>query len=294
VQLGIGALIGAIVLIILIVGARALEHIIKREREIQTVRQREIDAIRNMAMMGECTGNVCHEIATPLAVVALTVEHGEENLEELAAGIDLLSPADLKKLVQENILGLQKIVKNLKRVEDIITATRNLYRKDVASMAATNLNVADIATEVMDYAKDRIRKSGVPPIEVRIPASCRVEGRRIQMVQVLVNLIHNASDAVASYEEKWIRIEASEVSSGVVISVVDSGKGIPATIVEKILDEGFTTKKNGQGTGLGLRLCRSMVESWGGKLTYNMDSPNTRFDIFIPRTDHSSNPASAA
>src|SRR5262249_16256628 len=95
-----------------------------------------------------------------------------------------------------------------------------------------------------------------------------VNGDRVQLQQVLVNLITNAIEAMA--EKKWSRIlrikSAAQEPGGVLISVADTGKGIDPKIVERIFNPLFTTKSNGKGMGRGLGICRSMIGGHKGRL----------------------------
>jgi len=281
-QVGIGSIIGVLVFIILFVWARVFSLFIRKEKEIEAVRQKEMGVINNLAMMGECTGNICHEIATPLCSAGLLIEQNEMILNRMIEEVESMTVEKMKERLQAQVSVLKSLTKTIHRVDEIITSTKEFYRKDETSHLVKKVNLTEILTEVMDYTKDRARKARVSKLDLNLPPSCEVFCRRVQLVQVLVNLVHNACDAAASKSERWIRIDVQEKSEGVLISVTDSGTGVPAEILEKVFSEGLTTKANGQGTGLGLKLSRNIVESWGGHLLYDEKSPNTRFEIFVP------------
>ena len=110
-----------------------------------------------------------------------------------------------------------------------------------------------------------------------------MKGDRIQLQQVLVNLITNAIDAMA--EKKWPRIlrieSAVQESSGVLISVADTGKGIDPKIVDRIFNPLFTTKSNGMG--MGLAISRSIIEGHDGRLQVSADAEGgSVFQFMLP------------
>ncbi len=100
--------------------------------------------------------------------------------------------------------------------------------------------------------------------------------------KIILNLINNASDAVAGYSDKWIQLDVNKYPEFVQISVTDSGKGLSPEVAEKIMSPFFTTKERGKGTGLGLSICKRIAESHGGSFKYNSDCPNTQFVVQIP------------
>ena len=130
---------------------------------------------------------------------------------------------------------------------------------------------------------DRLKRQG---IELRLnlgsTQNCRVLDRGTQISQALVNLLNNASDAVASLPDPWIAIGTETKGSNIWISVEDGGRGIPATHRDLIFQPFFTTKSQQEGTGLGLSISRNLIENLGGELLYDHGCANTRFIIKIP------------
>jgi signal transduction histidine kinase len=104
-----------------------------------------------------------------------------------------------------------------------------------------------------------------------------------QITQVLINLVNNAHDAIKNLKEKWIEIAVNDSDHYVEISITDSGPGIPAGIKEKIMQPFFTTKAVGQGTGLGLSLSKSIIDSHKGFLLIDDNCPHTKFTILLPK-----------
>ena len=110
-----------------------------------------------------------------------------------------------------------------------------------------------------------------------------------QISQVLLNLIHNAYDAIEKEKIRWIELCAKETAENIEISVTDSGPGIPEAIRHKILEPFFTTKAVGKGTGLGLSISARLIKSHQGQLFVDATSKNTKFVILLPKTLPASN-----
>ena len=107
--------------------------------------------------------------------------------------------------------------------------------------------------------------------------------RSVHIAQVLLNLLHNASDAVSGTPDPWIWLEVIERNESVELRITDSGKGIPLLIQEKIFQPFFTTKDVGTGTGLGLSISMGIIRDHGGQLEIDNNCPNTCFVIRLPK-----------
>ena len=106
--------------------------------------------------------------------------------------------------------------------------------------------------------------------------------RTVEISQVLLILLNNAFDAVSDLSEKWVRLDVFSNSEIVEFAVVDSGKGIPAAVREKMTQPFFTTKEVGQGTGLGLSIATGIAGAHGGLLSVDTESPHTRIVLRLP------------
>lgn len=104
---------------------------------------------------------------------------------------------------------------------------------------------------------------------------------RDQIIQVMVNLINNAMDAISENSVKWIKVESATEQEKVFITVTDSGKGIPKDLQKKIWEHRFTSKKE-NGTGIGLTICRTIIENHRGEIDLNPASAFTQFIIKLP------------
>jgi two-component system C4-dicarboxylate transport sensor histidine kinase DctB len=122
-------------------------------------------------------------------------------------------------------------------------------------------------------------------VEVDLPHDLPMaHGRLIQVEQVLMNLIFNARDAMMAMPANQRRLLISaEVGDDVVVHVADSGPGVPARLIDKVFEPFFTTKDVGVGTGLGLSLCRTMMEEFGGSISVRNADEGAVFSLRFAR-----------
>jgi C4-dicarboxylate-specific signal transduction histidine kinase len=110
-----------------------------------------------------------------------------------------------------------------------------------------------------------------------------VEGHNIQLIQVVLNLLSNAVDAVENLDQKWIDIKTEVQAGQIYLRVVDSGTGIPDAVVQKLMDLFFSTKEGGKETGLGLSISKKIIEDHNGRLEYELHNGNTSFVVILPQ-----------
>ena len=109
-------------------------------------------------------------------------------------------------------------------------------------------------------------------------------GRPTSLSQVVLNLMNNSYDAIEALPDRWIELSVTEFEEHYGIAITDCGQGIPPDVVKRLMEPFFTTKGIGKGTGLGLSLSKGIVEHHGGTLSYDAESPNTKFEIRLPKT----------
>jgi signal transduction histidine kinase len=141
------------------------------------------------------------------------------------------------------------------------------------------LEVAGIVADALSLCRARAAELGVKVINEG-SSGARVEGHPVELSQVLVNLLNNASAAAQAAAERWVRVSVLDADDGWVSIVVEnSGEPIAAAVAPRIFQAFFTTKRVGEGTGLGLSISRGIVEAHGGTLNYEPGGPHTRFII---------------
>ncbi len=224
----------------------------------------------NTMEIGIMSAELAHEINNPLTVL---LNRGKL-LEKLISANEL----DIPKINSE----LSKILSMGHRIEKIISGMKALSR-DGNQDLKTVFNLKDLIVESVDIVNSRFITSDVRLI-VNIEEShdLLMHGRSTQILQVLVNLLNNAFDAVGSYNEKWVELIIKSNHEKVMISVTDSGFGISEEVLQKIFNPFFTTKDPGKGTGLGLSISKKIIEDHFGIFCYDKTSQRTSFKVELP------------
>ncbi len=240
----------------------------RAEREkLEAVAETRLAHAERLAAMGRIAAATAHEINNPLAFVAGNLEYLGPKLREIDA------PDELHDAVAESLNGAN-------RIRDIVDDMRGLARQDeeriadvdLAGIVATALRMADVATRNRARVRNEL---GVVP---------RVEGNESRLVQVFLNLIVNAADAIeeGQRDSNEIVVSGRVVDGAVEVCVRDTGRGIPPEIVERVTEPFFTTKPVGKGTGLGLALAFSMVRRFGGELRIESAPGKTEVTVSLP------------
>lgn len=171
----------------------------------------------------------------------------------------------------------------VERIEKVVSGLKLLTR-DGRKDLLEEVNFAEFVREIVGLSFDKFSKAGIEIILDIDATKYMIEARRVQLAQVLINLLNNSYDAIIEGAlERWIRITLSLVDENVELRIVDGGKGIPDNIADKMMYPFFTTKPVGKGVGLGLSVSRGIVEAIGGTLKFDKNSPNTCFVIILPR-----------
>jgi PAS domain S-box-containing protein len=244
----------------------------QQEAERERLRQQlgHLAHLNRVSTMGELTASLAHEIKQPIGAA---VTNAEACLRLLVR-----KQPDLPE-AQEAAL---EMVKDARRAAAIIDRVRSLYRRGSSHLEAVDVN--EIIDEMIDMLRDEADRHSVTLRTDLTEGLPRVIADRVQLQQVLMNLALNGIEAmgVDAAGELSIKSQLAE-NSRPLISVTDTGEGLPNGRTDRIFDAFFTTKP--QGTGLGLAIARSIVESHGGSIwaTANSGSGAT-FYFTIPST----------
>jgi C4-dicarboxylate-specific signal transduction histidine kinase len=240
----------------------------RRYREVQM----ELAHANRVATMAQLTGSIAHEVNQPIAA---TVASAQAGLRWLARP----SP-DLDKVRQL----LAQIVKNSTRASEIIHRIRDLIQK--AAPRQDLLEINGPIREVIELTRAEAMKNRVSitaDLADGLPPVC---GDRVQLQQVMLNLIVNAIDALngvgESARDLLISTETTE-AGGVLVTVRDSGPGLGAEPSERVFEAFYTTKA--AGMGMGLAICRSIIEAHGGRMWASANEPRGavfQFTLPIP------------
>ena len=238
----------------LFVLASILDITERRQAELEAARQRtELTHLSRVALMGELSGSLAHELNQPLAAVLFNAQAAQLLLTQ-----DGADPNELQEILRE-------IVEENKRAGEVIRRLRALLRKGETQLEPLDIN--ELVNRVLSLMRsDFINHHVVVRTEVT-PDLPAVDGDDVQLQQVLLNLLVNGCDAMAEVKaiERRLLVRTGLTDGEVVsVSVADQGCGIPHEKMERIFEPFFTTKA--QGMGLGLAVCRTIISAHGGKL----------------------------
>lgn len=222
--------------------------------------QVELAHVSRVATMGQLTASIAHEINQPISA-ALT--NADAALNWLAA-----DPPNLDKGRE----SLHHIVTDCQRAGDIVHRIRAMVRK--APLPKSRLDVNAAVLDVIAMVRSEAVRHGIS-VQIQLAEDLpQIEGERIQLQQVLLNLILNAVEAMNSLEDGKRELQISterDVAGGVLVAVRDSGPGLEPTNAERVFDAFYTTKPN--GLGMGLAICRSIIAAHGGGLWVTLNTP---------------------
>ncbi len=241
----------------------------RQEREVQEYR-REVAHLARVSALGELSGALAHELRQPLAAISTNAQ----------AARRLLARRRPKLVDVRDILS--DITQEVLRATDVIQHTSALFKNQ--EILKQQLDINDIVRNVLDLTRRELYERGVSVSATLSPSPPTVLGDRVQLEQVLLNLVLNACDAMTAVpsEERQLLVATSAREREVQLSVTDHGPGIPAESIDRVFQPFFTSKQN--GLGLGLAISRSIVASHGGRL-WAVNNPNrgATFHMVAPR-----------
>jgi signal transduction histidine kinase len=232
--------------------------------------------------MGQLTASIAHEVNQPIAAV---VTNAQAALRWLGA-----EPPNLDEIRE----ALGRIVKDGRRAGDVTGRIRALIRKAPPRKGRFDLNEAVL--DVIALTRSEVLRHAVSVrTELATGLPC-VQGDRVQLQQVILNLILNAVEAMSVVDAgpRELRISTGrDAVDGVLVSVRDSGPGLDPTSVDRLFEAFYTTKP--EGMGMGLAICRSIVEAHGGRMWATANEPRGAvFQFTLPPEQAETVPAAHA
>ncbi|HEX2546383.1 MAG TPA: ATP-binding protein, partial [Ramlibacter sp.] len=220
-------------------------------------RYREVEAAlahaSRVATMGQLTASIAHEVSQPISGM---ITNAQTALRRLATE---------KAAASSVYLPLERIVRDGTRAREVIQRIRAIVRK--APPRRDTVDINDAAREVIELTSAQARKGRVTVSTALAPDLPPVLGDKVQLQQVILNLAVNAVDAMREVPDgpRQLRVStAHREGEGVTLSVEDTGPGIDAERLARVFEAFYTTKS--QGLGMGLSICRSIVQAHGGRL----------------------------
>lgn len=248
------------------------QYLIDQNKLIED-KTKEIDLQNKMASLGRMASGIVHEINNPVAVIKgfeITYEMMKKNKTLDSEKID-----NMFSRIQAMADRISHIIKGLK-----IIAHRDTYQFD------KKFPLYEIISEAIDLSKIKIESSNILVEIDDIPKNYEVYCDSIQISQIIINLISNATDAIEEIPNPWIYINVRPIDKYYEVRVVDCGSGIPPEAADQIFDPFYTSKKVGKGTGLGLSISLKIAEAHRGTLSIDKTATNTTFILKLPQSDH--------
>jgi len=239
--------------------------------EAEALRQRdELSHLSRVALMGEMSASIAHELNQPLAGI----------LSNAAAGQRFIDRGNVDQGEIRELLG--DIIADGRRASDVVRGIRGMVKKEQVARRSVNLNEV-VMDAVHMVSPDAVLRSC--QVETSLDASLRaIEADPVQLQQVLLNLVINAFDAMRDTpisRRKVVIATQSNGDSTVCASVRDYGVGISTEMQDRLFDPFFTSKN--EGLGMGLAIARSILESHGGTIAgKNADGGGARFEFVLP------------
>jgi PAS domain S-box-containing protein len=242
-----------------------------RSRALARLEQMQSDFahMNRVSMMGELAASLSHEITQPIGSARNNARAAMNFLDR--------SPPDLGEVRE----ALGCVVGDTDRAGDIIDRIRDHIKKTPPRKEHFDLNEA--INEVIELGRSAIIKNGVW-VQTRLSEGLfPIHGDRVQLQQVVLNLILNAAEAMGSVEgePRELLISTEQYHKDVLVAVRDSGPGIHPAHLDRVFESFYTTKP--KGTGMGLSICRSIIDAHGGRLWAEVNEPRgTIFQFTLP------------
>jgi C4-dicarboxylate-specific signal transduction histidine kinase len=223
----------------------------KRTEETLQITRTELARVVRITTIGELTASIAHEVNQPLAAVVA-------NADACVAWLGFESPN-----LAEARAAAERATQGATRAAEVIVRIRSLISKATPDKSAIRIN--EVIEEIAALAEVQAAKNNVKLILQLAPDLPAALGDRIQLQQVILNLIANGIEAMHSIAgQRELRIESRMQSNEILVSVQDSGIGVSQELMPRLFEPFFTTRS--QGIGMGLPISRSIIESHGGKL----------------------------
>ncbi len=242
----------------------------QRRAEAEAQEQRlEVAHLSRVAVLGALSSALAHELSQPLTAILANARAAQRLLRGFSPDLE-----ELRDILED-------IAEDDRRASEVIERQRAFLRKE--DMQPGNLDLNEVVTEVLALLHSDLIQRRVT-VDARLAAALpAVFADRVQLQQVVLNLLVNACDAMAaeSHGEKRVTIQTTETATGgVELSVADQGTGIPPNEMERVFEPFVTSKPN--GLGLGLAICRSIVTGHGGRLwAENNEDGGATFNLVL-------------
>jgi signal transduction histidine kinase len=249
---------------------RRKDLVAQQRAELEAKEQRlQLTHLTRVALLGQLSGALAHELNQPLTAILSNAQAAQRFL-----AADRIDPEELREILGDIVAADQ-------RAGEVIRRLRALFKKGETQFQLLDTN--DVVREALDLAHGDLVTRNIEVTTDLAPRLPSVTADRVQMQQVLLNLLINASEAMSANapDERTLTVRTQALGGGVQVSVADCGPGIPEDRELRLFEPFFTTKP--QGLGLGLSISRSIVTAHGGRL-WSTNNPfgGATFHVALP------------
>ncbi|WP_419168374.1 sensor histidine kinase [Halobacteriovorax sp.] len=241
-----------------------------RNREIESQKS-AIEKMSKWTALGQMAANIAHEVNNPLAIIELQAQ----SISKRGADFTIEQVREKINSIKEQKDRISNIVSSLK----IYSHDDRSKREHTSLSSIIHDSIALFKTATVDESLKIVFSNDSDNDMVNINSS--------EIIQVIINLLNNAFDAIDELSDQWIELNLFDHNGLVYLDVIDSGVGIDKEIATKIFDRFYTTKGRTKGTGLGLNICQGIINDHGGAISFDPESEYTTFRICLPQVNPS-------
>jgi C4-dicarboxylate-specific signal transduction histidine kinase len=254
-----------------IVSIRDIEELRKNEAIIE-IQKAQLFESSKLSSLGEMASGFAHEINNPLAIIM-----GKLSLIEREVKKDLIH-FDKEVILKH----ASKSKETVTRITKIIAGLRNISHADSGEIE--DVTIEELIDDPVNMANLKMSGKGIGfKVENNVPQDEKVTCNKIQLGQVLINLLANSIFEIENQANPWLLLRIDSIDLNYIFTIKDSGSGIPLSVQAKMFEPMYTTKPVGKGTGLGLSISKSIIELHFGTLVIDNNCPNTSFVITLPK-----------
>ncbi len=222
-----------------------------------------------MASLGEMSSRIAHELNNPLTIMDGQLRRLQDYIVDEEVSNEKCS--DLVAKTQHNLMRVLKVINSFRSVSK---------EEDLAASEKTR--ISDLVEELKELTQKRLESQNIRFNVLCSDNDILINCVRSSILQVFINLVNNAIDALELIEEKWIKLHIIKKKDNVILTIMDSGEGVSFENQVRLFEPFFTTKDIGKGAGLGLSVARDIVEDHKGTIIYTSKMRHSCFVITLP------------